>query len=59
MRVARGIAESKSIKVARFGDNMRQVAVTEGNKSISPDTIWMASQWIRGRRFSGSNTSGK
>ncbi|MDG3085379.1 L-arabinose isomerase [Vibrio hannami] len=31
-RAAIGIHEGKSLKVARFGDNMRQVAVTEGNK---------------------------
>jgi L-arabinose isomerase len=31
-RVAMGWAESQSLKVARFGDNMRQVAVTEGDK---------------------------
>ncbi|QBN20470.1 L-arabinose isomerase [Flavobacterium nackdongense] len=31
-RVAVAAADSKTMKVARFGDNMRQVAVTEGNK---------------------------
>lgn len=31
-RAAVGIAVGQSLKVARFGDNMRQVAVTEGNK---------------------------
>ncbi|MDB4292583.1 L-arabinose isomerase [Maribacter sp.] len=31
-RVACAVADSKKMKVARFGDNMRQVAVTEGNK---------------------------
>jgi L-arabinose isomerase len=31
-RVAMGWAASQSLKVARFGDNMRQVAVTEGDK---------------------------
>lgn len=31
-RVAMGWAESQALKVARFGDNMRQVAVTEGDK---------------------------
>ena len=31
-RAAIGIQEGKTLKVARFGDNMRQVAVTEGNK---------------------------
>jgi L-arabinose isomerase len=32
MRSAIGIAEGKTLKVARFGDNMREVAVTEGDK---------------------------
>ena len=31
-RVALGAAELKQLKVARFGDNMREVAVTEGDK---------------------------
>lgn len=31
-RAALGWAEGHQLKVARFGDNMRQVAVTEGNK---------------------------
>ena len=31
-RVARGWNESQNLKVARFGDNMREVAVTEGDK---------------------------
>ncbi|MGF1749154.1 MULTISPECIES: L-arabinose isomerase [Vibrio] len=31
-RAAMGIHEGQHLKVARFGDNMRQVAVTEGNK---------------------------
>lgn len=32
MRSAAGIAECRRLKVARFGDNMREVAVTEGDK---------------------------
>ena len=32
MRAAIGYAESRKLKVARFGDNMREVAVTEGDK---------------------------
>lgn len=32
LRVAMGWAEAQTLKVARFGDNMRQVAVTEGDK---------------------------
>ena len=31
-RCAAGWAEGRDLKVARFGDNMREVAVTEGNK---------------------------
>ncbi|HLS53699.1 MAG TPA: L-arabinose isomerase [Tissierellaceae bacterium] len=32
MRSAIGVMESSKLKVARFGDNMREVAVTEGDK---------------------------
>jgi len=32
MRSAAGVMASKTLKVARFGDNMRNVAVTEGDK---------------------------
>lgn len=32
VRVAMGWREAQTLKVARFGDNMRQVAVTEGDK---------------------------
>ena len=32
MQGACAVADSKKMKVARFGDNMRQVAVTDGNK---------------------------
>lgn len=32
MKTAVAFSESKNLKVARFGDNMRQVAVTEGDK---------------------------
>ncbi len=31
-RAACGLREARSLRVARFGDNMRQVAVTEGDK---------------------------
>jgi len=27
-----GYAESQTLRIARFGDNMREVAVTEGDK---------------------------
>ncbi|GIP21578.1 L-arabinose isomerase [Paenibacillus sp. J22TS3] len=32
MRTAAAFAESRKLKVARFGDNMREVAVTDGDK---------------------------
>lgn len=32
LRVAVGVHDSRHMKVARFGDNMREVAVTEGDK---------------------------
>ena len=32
IRAAMGLDEARHLRVARFGDNMRQVAVTEGNK---------------------------
>ncbi len=32
IRAARAYDDSRNMKVARFGDNMREVAVTEGNK---------------------------
>jgi L-arabinose isomerase len=32
MRAATGLAELRSLRLARFGDNMRDVAVTEGDK---------------------------
>ncbi len=32
-RAAAGVAASRSLKLARFGDNMRYVAVTEGDKT--------------------------
>ncbi|NUP66808.1 MAG: L-arabinose isomerase, partial [Nonomuraea sp.] len=32
VRAARGVAEVRALKLARFGDNMRDVAVTEGDK---------------------------
>ncbi len=38
-RAAAGWHESRHLKVARFGDNMRQVAVTEGNK-VSAEAVF-------------------
>lgn len=39
VRAAIGVRESKELRVARFGDNMREVAVTEGNK-VSAQMQW-------------------
>ena len=38
-RAAAGWHESQNLKVARFGDNMREVAVTEGNK-VSAEVVF-------------------
>jgi L-arabinose isomerase len=38
-RAAAGWHESQHLKVARFGDNMREVAVTEGNK-VSAESVF-------------------
>jgi len=46
IRVAIGIDVSKNLKVCRFGDNMRQVAVTEGNKvSAQINFGWQVNTW--------------
>lgn len=46
IRVAIGIATSKELKVCRFGDNMREVAVTEGNKvSAQINFGWSVNTW--------------
>ena len=36
-RVAAGVYKMKTMRVARFGDNMRQVAVTDGDKVAAED----------------------
>ncbi len=40
-RVALGKNEMQNLKIARFGDNMRQVAVTEGNKVSAQEKFGM------------------
>ncbi|MBP5285028.1 MAG: L-arabinose isomerase [Kiritimatiellae bacterium] len=50
MRVAVGIAFSKSLKVMRFGDNMRNVAVTEGDKVGVQEVLgWQVNTWPVGK----------
>ncbi|WP_099204574.1 L-arabinose isomerase [Scatolibacter rhodanostii] len=46
MRSAVGAAVSKSLKVVRFGDNMREVAVTEGDKvEVQKKLGWQVNTW--------------
>ena len=46
MKVAVGVAVSKTMKVMRFGDNMREVAVTEGDKvEVQAKLGWQVNTW--------------
>lgn len=46
MRAAVGAAVSKGLKVMRFGDNMREVAVTEGDKVEAQIKLgWQVNTW--------------
>ncbi len=46
MRAAIGVAFSKTLKVMRFGDNMREVAVTEGDKVETQIKLgWQVNTW--------------
>ncbi len=46
MRAAVGVAVSKTMKVMRFGDNMREVAVTEGDKVEAQAKLgWQVNTW--------------
>ncbi len=49
MRAAVGAAVSKELKVMRFGDNMREVAVTEGDKvEVQRKLGWQVNTWAVG-----------
>ena len=49
MRAAVGAAFSRSLKVMRFGDNMREVAVTEGDKvEVQRKLGWQVNTWAVG-----------
>jgi len=49
MRAAVGVAFSKELKVMRFGDNMRDVAVTEGDKvEVQAKLGWQVNTWAVG-----------
>ncbi len=46
MKAAVGVAFSKTVKVMRFGDNMREVAVTEGDKvEVQTKLGWQVNTW--------------
>ncbi len=49
MKAAVGVAVSKNMRVMRFGDNMRQVAVTEGDKvEVQKQLGWEVNTWAVG-----------
>ena len=49
MKAAVGVAVSKEMKVMRFGDNMREVAVTEGDKVEAQIKLgWQVNTWATG-----------
>lgn len=49
MRAAVGVAVSREMKVMRFGDNMREVAVTEGDKVEAQIKLgWQVNTWAVG-----------
>lgn len=49
MKAAIGVAVSKDMKVMRFGDNMREVAVTEGDKvAVQAKLGWQVNTWAVG-----------
>ena len=49
MKAAVGAAASKEMKVMRFGDNMREVAVTEGDKvAVQAKLGWQVNTWAVG-----------
>ena len=50
MKAAIGFALSKGLKVMRFGDNMREVAVTEGDKvEVQIKLGWQVNTWPVGK----------
>ena len=56
MRAAVGVAFSKQLKVMRFGDNMREVAVTEGDKvEVQAKLGWQVNTWPVGTLVEAMN----
>ena len=59
MRSAIGAAYSKNLKIMRFGDNMREVAVTEGDKvEVQRKLGWQVNTWPVGLLVETMNTIG-
>lgn len=57
MRVAVGVDVSRNLKVMRFGDNMREVAVTEGDKVEAQIKLgWQINTWPVGKLVDTMNT---
>ena len=57
MRSAVGAAVSREMKVMRFGDNMREVAVTEGDKVEAQTRLgWQVNTWAVGDLVLEMNT---
>ena len=49
MRSAIGVAVSRALRLMRFGDNMREVAVTEGDKvEVQAKLGWQVNTWAVG-----------
>ena len=56
MRAAIGVAVSKEMKVMRFGDNMREVAVTEGDKvEVQAGQAGLAGEHLAGGQAGGDH----
>ena len=59
MKAAIGVAVSKNMKVMRFGDNMRNVAVTEGDKvEVQKKLGWEVNTWAVGDLVKALNNAG-
>ena len=56
MRASLGVSFSKNLKVIRFGDNMREVGVTEGDKvSAQLNLGWQVNTWPVGHLVESIN----
>ncbi|MHC1692922.1 MAG: L-arabinose isomerase [Sphaerochaetaceae bacterium] len=57
MKVCCGVQVSKGLKIMRFGDNMREVAVTEGDKVEAQIKLgWQVNTWATGDLVNEMNT---